>query len=70
MANPAPGHSSLETMTKQEYRGSPHTSWAEDGKVFLANEEDGYYTEEFRNREELEVFIQELRAAADEAWPN
>ena len=57
-------------MTKQEYRGSPHTAWAEDGKVFLANEEDSYYTEEFRSREELEVFIQQLRATADEAWPN
>lgn len=57
-------------MTKQEYRGPPHTSWAEDGKVFLANEEDSYYTEEFRNREELEAFIQQLRAAADEAWPS
>ncbi len=45
-------------MTKQEYRGSPHTAWAKDGKVFLANEEDSYYTEEFRSREELEVFIQ------------
>jgi hypothetical protein len=57
-------------MTKQEYRGSPHTAWAKDGKVFLANEEDSYYTEEFRSREEMEVFIQQLRATADEAWPN
>jgi hypothetical protein len=57
-------------MTKQEYRGSPHTSWAEEGKVFLANEEDPYYTEEFRSREELEVFIQQLRATADKAWPS
>jgi hypothetical protein len=57
-------------MTKQEYRGSPHTAWAKDGKVFLANEEDPYYTEEFRNREELEAFIKQLRATADEAWPD
>ena len=57
-------------MTKQDYRGTPHTPWAKDGKVFLANDEDGYYTQEFRNREELETFIQELRATADEAWPN
>jgi hypothetical protein len=57
-------------MTKQEYRGAPHAAWAKDGRVFLANEEDSYYTEEFRSREELEAFIQQLRAAADEAWPN
>ena len=55
-------------MTQQDYRGTPHTPWAKDGKVFLSNDEDSHYTQEFRNREELEVFIQQLRAVADEAW--
>jgi uncharacterized protein YfcZ (UPF0381/DUF406 family) len=55
-------------MTEQAYRGVPHTPWAKDGKVFLANDEDSYYTQEFHSREELEAFIQQLRAAADEAW--
>jgi hypothetical protein len=57
-------------MTEQFYRGVPHTPWAKDGKVFLSNDEDSFYTQEFRNREELEVFIQQLHATADEAWPN
>lgn len=64
-APPAHGHSSLETMNQQDYRGTSHTPWAKDGKVFLANDEDGYYTEEFHSREELETFIQKLRATAD-----
>jgi hypothetical protein len=55
-------------MTQQAYRGVPHTPWAKDGKVFLSNDEDSYYIQEFRHREELEVFIQQLRATADEAW--
>jgi hypothetical protein len=57
-------------MTTKWYCVTPHTPWAKDGKVFLSNDEDSFYTQEFRNREELEVFIQQLRATADEAWPN
>jgi hypothetical protein len=57
-------------MTDQAYRGVPHTPWAKDGKVFLSNDEDSHYIQEFQNREELEAFIQQLRASADEAWPN
>jgi hypothetical protein len=55
-------------MTEQAYRGVPHTPWAKDGKVFLSNDEDSHYTQEFHNRKELEAFIQQLRAKADEAW--
>jgi hypothetical protein len=57
-------------MTTEWYCVVPHTPWTKDGKVFLSNDEDSFYTQEFRNREELEVFIQQLRAVADEAWPN
>jgi len=57
-------------MTTEWYCVVPHTPWAKDGKVFLSNDEDSFYTQEFRNREELEAFIQQLRATAKEAWPN
>ena len=67
-APPAPGHDPLETMTTEWYCVVPHTPWAKDGKVFLSNDEDSFYTQEFRNHEELEVFIQQLRATAAEAW--
>ena len=55
-------------MTTEWYCVVPHTPWAKDGKVFLSNDEDSFYTQEFRNHEELEVFIQQLRATAAEAW--
>lgn len=37
--------------------------------VALANVEDSYYCQFFGSREEVERFIEKLRAAADEAWP-
>jgi hypothetical protein len=57
-------------MTTEWYCVTPHTPWAKDGKVFLSNDEDSFYTEEFRSREELEILIEKLRAVADQAWPN
>jgi hypothetical protein len=60
-------------MTQKLYKTegfTHHTPWVEDGKVFLSNDEDGYYTEEFKNREELETFMNQLLAKADEAWPS
>ena len=71
--HPAPGHSSVETMTQKPYKTegfTHHTPWVEDGKVFLSNDEDGYYVEEFKNRAELDAFIQQLRTKAEEAWSN
>ena len=37
--------------------------------VEMANNDDGYYMQTFRNREELEIFIKTLQDAANEAWP-
>ena len=37
--------------------------------VILTNDEDSYYCQTFKTREELDVFIAELVAAADSAWP-
>jgi hypothetical protein len=68
--HPALGHDPLETMTTKWYCVTPHTPWAKDGKVFLSNDEDSFYTQEFQSREELDIFIEKLRAVADEAWPN
>ena len=61
------------TMTDRLYKlkgFSHHTPWIENGKVFLCNDEDGEYIEEFNTREELEAFIEKLRVKADEAWPD
>jgi hypothetical protein len=41
-------------MTTKWYCVTPHTPWAQ----------------EFQSREELDIFIEKLRAVADEAWPN
>lgn len=75
MSPPAPGHSSLETMTQQDYQDQhqghcKHEPWVQDGRVWLANDDDGHYSQDFINREEVEELISKLRAAADEAWPN
>ena len=37
--------------------------------VALSNRDDTFYTQYFRSRGELEKFISELRAVADQAWP-
>lgn len=37
--------------------------------VGMANSSDGFYCQWFQNREQVEEFIAQLRAAADEAWP-
>lgn len=49
-------------------RSIPHESWVQDSQVFLANEEDGYYSQQFKSWEEIEEFIAKLRATATEAW--
>ena len=37
--------------------------------VMLANNDDSYYTQVFRNRSQLNTFIDQLRSKADEIWP-
>jgi hypothetical protein len=69
---PAPGHSSLETMTHEYYNPSEgiyqHYACAKNGKVLLCNDSDGEYEQVFGNLEELHRFIDHLMAVADEAW--
>ena len=45
-----------------------HHCWAEDNKVYLVNEEDGWSLQEFKNRKEIMVLINDLQAAADKAF--
>jgi len=61
-------------MTQQDYQHQhqgfcKHTPWVQDGRVWLSNDDDGYYSQDFINREEVEELISKLRASADEAWP-
>ena len=64
-----------------ESGGCNHTSWAQkdisiggqliaviEPVVRLSNDDDPYYVQTFRTRNELEEFIAELRKDADEAW--
>jgi hypothetical protein len=37
--------------------------------IMLANDDDGYYTQVFRDRSELNVFIDHLQTVANELWP-
>ena len=61
-------------MTQQDYQAQhqghcKHEPWVQDSRVWLANDDDGHYSQDFINREEVEELISKLRAAADEAWP-
>lgn len=40
-----------------------------DPVVQMANDDDSFYVQTFKNREEVNAFIKELVEAADEAWP-
>jgi hypothetical protein len=64
-----------------ESGGCTHTSWAQkdisiggqlmfviEPVVRLSNDDDSYYVQTFRTRDELEEFIAELCKDADEAW--
>ena len=37
--------------------------------MVLANDGDDYYTQVFRNRSQLNAFIDQLQAVANELWP-
>ena len=47
-----------------------HEAWVENGRVFLANDDDSHYRQDFINRQEIQDFIDHLWDMADEAWPN
>jgi hypothetical protein len=58
-----------------EHGGCPHEAWVERETaigpvVMLANTDDGFYQQTFRSREELQSFVDQLMATANEAWPN
>jgi len=38
--------------------------------MILANSEDDYYSQSFRNRSELNAFIDHLQSVANELWPH
>lgn len=61
--------------------GVEHNAWAQSAITYrgevvhthepvvrLANDDDGFYVQTFKTREQLEAFITHLRQVADEAW--
>jgi len=48
--------------------GSDNLGPVDPPVVGMSNNSDGYYTQWFQNRDELEAFIAELRGAADKTW--
>ena len=49
--------------------GLPDMEESVNPVVELANDDDGYYVQVFRNRSELQLFVSNLLVAADDAWP-
>lgn len=39
------------------------------GLILMANDDDSWYTEEFKTREEAEQFILDFQRLMDRAWP-
>lgn len=76
---PAPGHNPLEIMTFEAYDADTaydpdggnclHTAWVQNGRVFLSNDDDAYYQQDFKSREALQKFVDHLWSVADQAWP-
>jgi hypothetical protein len=46
-----------------------HEAWVKNGRVFLSNNDDSYYQQDFKSREALQAFVTHLWNVADEAWP-
>lgn len=46
-----------------------HEAWAQNGRVFLANNDDSHYQQDFKSREALQAFVTHLWNVADEVWP-
>ena len=46
-----------------------HKVWAKEGVVFICNDNDSWYTEAFKSRLAVDVFIKLIREAQDEAFP-
>jgi hypothetical protein len=45
-----------------------HNVWAQDGKVFLANDDDSWYEQEFESLDEVNAFVGALLEAAAKAF--
>jgi hypothetical protein len=46
-----------------------HVAYGRNGFVCLANDDDGYYVQQFSTREQIEEFINHVRQVANEVWP-
>jgi hypothetical protein len=59
---------SAELIAARENAIDKHSAWPEDGILVMANNDDGYYAETFKSRQELEDFITYLRFKANKVW--
>ena len=46
-----------------------HEVWVKDGKVYMANDDDGWYVQEFSSASQIDAFIKILKSARDECFP-
>ena len=45
-----------------------HEVWVKDGKVYMANDDDGWYVQEFSSPSQIDAFIKVLESARDECF--
>ena len=45
-----------------------HEVWVKDGKVYMANDDDGWYVQEFSSASQIDAFIKILKSARDECF--
>jgi hypothetical protein len=63
-------HQTSILMSRNPSPELKHDIGDHQGFVTLSNNDDGFYTQYFNNREEVEQFIAELRQAMDNIWPD
>jgi hypothetical protein len=63
-------HQTRLLMSRNPAPELKHDIAVHEGFVTLSNNDDGFYTQYFNNREEVEQFIAELREAMDNIWPD
>lgn len=55
-------------MNKNGYGLCLHEPYEYKGTICLANDDDGFYVQEFNSREEIETFVDQLRTKASEVF--
>ena len=66
---PSKDYKELKEEPKKDYGNCEHIVKTKDQYVELYNDNDPFYYQNFHTKDELNEFINQLKAAANEVWP-